>query len=88
MIYLREMSSGDLLADPGGPVPDVPVGYGRDGANPHRLHLTVVPGDCEHRQTGTCLQRAVARWWCNRDSKTPVNPGTCARCQGLVPNFA
>ena len=91
MMYLREMPNGDLLADQGGPQPDVPPGYVRDAADPHRLHLVPVPTPCERRSVVKCLHNATAkRWWCSIDGKANrglVNPGVCARCQKLVKPF-
>lgn len=86
MIYLREMSSGDLLADPGGPVPEVPAGYARDPAVPHRLHLVPRPAACASRSEKKCLVGKQVRLWCT--AKGLVNPGVCCRCQKLVTPFA
>lgn len=85
MTYLREMPSGDLLADPGGPVPEVPAGYRRDVADPHRLHLAVTVQDCVSRSLTQC-QHGAPRWWCT--AKGLVTAGVCARCQKLVKPFA
>lgn len=86
MTYLREMPSGDLLADPGEEEPAVPVGYSRDAADPYRLHLVPAPTACVNRSETRCAQGTQRRLWCS--SKGLVNPGVCCRCQKLVPPFA
>jgi len=92
MIYLREMPNGDLLADPGGPQPEVPEGYVRDAADPHRLYLVPVPEPCDRRSIVNCQQMPSARrWWCSTPGQVHrglVNPGVCARCQKLVQPFS
>ena len=82
--YLHEMPSGDLVADPGGPVPDVPKGYTRDTEDPHRLHLAIEPKACEHRRVRHCPNGRHCRYRCMKKDGLPVNPGVCARCQGLL----
>lgn len=84
-VPLIELRNGDLYADPGGPVPDVPAGYVRDLAEAHRLHLTVTPGACAKRTEKKCASGAVSRLWCSE--KGVVNPGACCRCQGLTGNL-
>jgi hypothetical protein len=80
----REHSDGTIVfTDDSGP--ETLAGYRRIGRRIFRL--AVRPGPCGDRAVTSCRKCHKRRqWWCRKGGfpAMPVNPGVCARCQGLV----